>query len=118
MLENEFNLKCKVDPKQIWPVVFKHFIDDGFGITKGVREDVIYWIQNSMNCKKNVQIDKYNWGNSLDYIDLYIYDILSKTMIGASDQKFEFDWQHMFSSHRTIETFLPHQSTLTKAIFL
>ena len=45
MLENELKVKCKTDPKLIWPVLFKLFIDDGFDITKGVREDVIYWIQ-------------------------------------------------------------------------
>ena len=44
MLENEFKTKCKTDPKLIWPVLFKHFIDDGFGITKGNRTDVIDWI--------------------------------------------------------------------------
>ena len=39
MLENEFKMKCKTDPKLIWPVLFKRFIDDGFGITKGNREE-------------------------------------------------------------------------------
>ena len=32
MLENELKVKCKTDPKLIWPVVFKLFIDDGFDI--------------------------------------------------------------------------------------
>ena len=45
MLENELKAKCKTDPKLIWPILFKRFIDDGFGITKGDRKDVIYWIQ-------------------------------------------------------------------------
>ena len=44
MLENEFKMKCKTDPKLVWPVLFKRFIDDGFGITKCNRKDVIYWI--------------------------------------------------------------------------
>ena len=42
MLENELKVKCETDSKLIWPVLFKRFIDDGFGITKGVREDVVY----------------------------------------------------------------------------
>ena len=73
MLENELKKKCNTDPKLIWPVLFKRFIDDGFGITKGVREDVIYWIKQFNKLRKTVQIDKYNWGNSLDYMDLFIY---------------------------------------------
>ena len=52
MLENEFKMKCKTDPKLIWLVLFKRFIDDGFGITKEDRKDVIYWIENSMNYEK------------------------------------------------------------------
>ena len=73
MCINEFKKKCNTDPKLIWPVLFKRFIDDGFGITKGVREDVIYWIDQFNKLRKTVQIDKYNWGNSLDYMDLFIY---------------------------------------------
>ena len=73
MLENEFKMKCKTDPKLIWLVLFKRFIDDGFGITKGNREDVIYWIEKYNELRKTVQIDKYNWGNALDYMDLFIY---------------------------------------------
>ena len=73
MLENELKQKCNADPKLIWPVLFKRFIDDGFGITKGVREDVIYWIRQFNKLRETVQIDKYNWGNSLDYMDLFIY---------------------------------------------
>ena len=73
MLENELKKKCCSDPKLIWPVLFKRFIDDGFGITKGLRENVEYWIEKSNGLRKTVQIDKYNWGNALDYMDLFIY---------------------------------------------
>ena len=73
MLENELKVKCETDPKLIWPVLFKRFIDDGFGITKGVREDVVYWIEKFNELRKTVQIDKYNWGNALEYMDLFIY---------------------------------------------
>jgi len=60
LLENELKSKCKSDPKIIWPILFKRFIDDGFGITKGVREDVIYWIEKFNELRKTIQIDKYN----------------------------------------------------------
>ena len=73
MLENELKVKCKTDPKLIWPVFFKRFIDDGFGITKGVQEDVVYWIEKFNKLRKTVQIDKYNWGNAFEYMDLFIY---------------------------------------------
>ena len=56
MLENEFKMKCKTDPKLIWLVLFKRFIDDGFGITKGVREDVIYWIEHLNKLRKTVKL--------------------------------------------------------------
>ena len=36
--------KTKHDPKVVWPIIFKRFIDDGFGITKGSKTDVEYWI--------------------------------------------------------------------------
>ena len=51
-------LKCKTDPKLIWPNLFKRFIDDGFGITKETRKDVIYWIENFNELRKTNQIDK------------------------------------------------------------
>ena len=44
-----------------------------FGITKGNRIDVIYWIGKSNELCKTVQIDKYNWGNARGYMDLFIY---------------------------------------------
>ena len=59
MLENELKAKCKTDPKLIWPILFKRFIDDGFGITKGDRKDVLYWILKFNELRKTVQIDKY-----------------------------------------------------------
>ena len=53
LLENELKLKCESDPKIIWPILFKRFIDDGFGITEGVREEVIYWIEKFNELRKN-----------------------------------------------------------------
>ena len=60
MLENELKMKCKTDPKVIWPVLFKRFIDDGFGFTKGVWKYVIYWIKKFNELQETVQIDKCN----------------------------------------------------------
>ena len=73
MLENELKLKCKTDPKLIWPVLFEHFIEDGFSITKGNWKDVIYWIEKFTELIKTIQIDKYNWENALDYLNIFLY---------------------------------------------
>ena len=35
---------CKNDPKMVWRILFKRFIDDGFGITKESKKHVEYWI--------------------------------------------------------------------------
>ena len=50
LLEIELKNKCKSDPKLIWPVLFKRFIDDGFGVTTGLFKDILYWIENSIKC--------------------------------------------------------------------
>ena len=59
MLENELKMKCKTYPKLIWPLLFKGFINGGFGVTKGNQEDAIYWIEKFNEIRKPVQIDKY-----------------------------------------------------------
>ena len=35
---------CKMDAKLKWPVLFKRFIDDGFGIMDGNKLDFEYWV--------------------------------------------------------------------------
>ena len=49
--------EVQTDPKLIWPVFFKLFIDDGFGITKGKQEDVIFWIEKFSGLGKTIQVD-------------------------------------------------------------
>ena len=61
MLENELRAKCKNDPKLNWPILLKRFIDDGFGILCGTKEDIVYWI------------DKWSIGNKVEYVDLEIH---------------------------------------------
>ena len=43
-LEMFLKEKCLINPNLIWPTFYVRFIDDGFGITKGSRKDVEYWI--------------------------------------------------------------------------
>ena len=79
MLENELKIKCCSDPKLIWPVLFKRFIDDGFGITKGLRKDVEYWIEQFNGLRKTVQIDKYN-GETPWIIWIYLFTKVVNSM--------------------------------------
>ena len=44
MLQEELKKKCKYDTKLKWPSLFLRFIDDGFGIMEGTKQDVEYWI--------------------------------------------------------------------------
>jgi len=48
------------------------FIDDGFGITEGTKKDVEYWIKQLNNLRKTINIDKWSFGNHVEYMDLYI----------------------------------------------
>ena len=34
---------------------------------------MVYWIGKFNELRKTVKIDKYSWGNALDYMDLLIY---------------------------------------------
>jgi len=52
MLENELKMKCKSDPKLIWPVLFKRFIDDGFVLPKEIEKMLFIGLKNSMNYEK------------------------------------------------------------------
>ena len=44
MFENELRKKCVLDPNIKWPILFKRFIDDGFGIFEVTQQEVEYWI--------------------------------------------------------------------------
>ena len=49
MLQEELKKKCSHDKKLKWPVIFQRFIDDGFGIIEGRKQDVEYWINQFMD---------------------------------------------------------------------
>ena len=72
MLEEELKTKCK--NKNIkWPIMFKRFIDDGFGIMRGNKKDVESWIYEFNQLRENIFIDKWTFGNHVAYMDLYIF---------------------------------------------
>ena len=72
MLEEELKTICK--NKNIkWPIMFKRFIDDGFGIMRGNKKDVRTWINEFNQLRENIFIDKWTFGNRVAYMDLYIF---------------------------------------------
>ena len=72
-LEQILKDKCKMDPKLKWPCLFKRFIDDGFGIMEGNKSDFEYWITEFNLLRETITIDKFKWGNEVDFMDLNIY---------------------------------------------
>ena len=71
MLEEELGLICK-NKNVKWPILFKRFIDDGFGIMNGNKKDVQMWIKEFNNLHENIFIDKMCFGNHVAYMDLNI----------------------------------------------
>ena len=72
MLQEELKKKCSNDQKLKWPKLFLRFIDDGFGIMEGSKKDVEYWIKQFNGLRKTIKIDKWSFGNSVEYMDIYI----------------------------------------------
>ena len=52
---------------------FLRFIDEGFGIMEGNKKDVKYWIDQFNSLRETIKIDKWSFGNYVEYMDLYIY---------------------------------------------
>ena len=71
MLQEELKKKCVNDRKLKWPKLFLRFIDDGFGIMEGSKKDVEYWIKQFNGLRKTIKIDKWSFGNSVEYMDIY-----------------------------------------------
>ena len=65
--------KSKNDSKLIWPILFKRFIDDGFGITKANKTEFEYWVSKFNLLRDTITIDKFSYGDSVDFMDLHIY---------------------------------------------
>ena len=73
MLQEELKKKFKHDAKLKWPSLLLRLIEDGFGIMKGTKKDVEYWICQFNNLRETVKIDEWSFGNHVEYMDLYIY---------------------------------------------
>ena len=73
MLQEELKKKCAHNCKLKWPKLFVRFLDDGFGIMEGTKKDVEYWINQFNGLRKTINIDKWKFGNHVEYMDIYIY---------------------------------------------
>ena len=57
--------------KEIRPKMFKRFKDDGFGVIKSY---IFFRWVNEFNClRKNIFIDKWQFGNTVAFMDLEIF---------------------------------------------
>jgi len=72
-LEKILKEKTKNDPMMVWPILFRRYIDDGFGITKGSKTNVEYWISEFNKLVESIVIDKFKYGAKVEYMDLVIY---------------------------------------------
>ena len=72
-LENLLKEKSKTNTKIIWPVLFKRFIDDGFGITEANKEEFEFWIHKFNLLRETITIDKFKYENVVDFMDLYVF---------------------------------------------
>ena len=72
-LENLLKEKCKINKKIIWPLLFKRFIDNGFGITKANKNEFELWVDEFNLLRESITIDKFKYGNRVDFMDLFIF---------------------------------------------
>ena len=72
-LENLLKEKSKINKKIIWPLLFKRFIDDGFGITKANKNEFELWVDEFNLLRESITIDKFKYGNQVDFMDLFVF---------------------------------------------
>ena len=54
--------------------MFKRFIDNGFSLMRGNKNDVETWINEFNTLRKNIFLDKWSFGNHFAYVVLYIFE--------------------------------------------
>ena len=73
MLEHKLKEQTKNDPKMIWPSLWRRFIDDGFGVIKGHKKDVEYFVHKFNSMVNSIKIDKFEYGSMVHFLELCIY---------------------------------------------
>ena len=72
-LEKKSEGKTKNDPTMVWPILLRQYTDDGFGIPKGSKTNLEYWISEFNKSVESIVIDKFKHGPKVEYMDLVIY---------------------------------------------
>ena len=54
-------------------MLFKRFIDDGFGITKANKNEFELWVDEFNLLRESITIDKFKYGNQVDFMDLFVF---------------------------------------------
>jgi hypothetical protein len=103
MLEKKLKEQTKDDPKMIWPSLWKRFIDDGFGIIKGLKKDVEYFVHKFNSMVKSIKIDKIEFGDKVHFLDLSIYKGRRFFAIGKFDIK-------LYQKEENIYAYIPFNS--------
>ena len=81
-LEKLLKEKYKLGLKLKWPILFKRFIDDGFGILEGNKLDFDNWVTKFNLLRETITIDKiWKLGTfyGLVYIQIYIHPEQKRT---------------------------------------
>ena len=84
-LEKLLKEKCKSDIKLKWPILFKRFINVGFGILEGNKLNFEYWVTKFNLLQETITIDKFKFGNEEDL--LTCLSIRKKTNMYISQPK-------------------------------
>ena len=91
----------------VWPIFFKRYIDDGFGITKGSKSNVEYWILEFNKLVKSIKIDKFKYGPRVEHMDLTIFKGNRFSQSGLFDIK-------IFQKPQNLYAYIPQKSNHKK----
>jgi hypothetical protein len=103
MLEYKLKEQTKNDPKMIWPLLWRRFIDDGFGVIKGHRKNVEYFVLKFNSMVDSIKIDKIDFGDKVNFLDLCIYKGLRFSETGKFDIK-------LYQKEENIYAYIPFRS--------
>ena len=87
----------------IWPTFFRRYINDGFGITKGSKADIEYWILAFNSLVKSIKIDKFKYGSKVEFMDLVIFKGNRFCQKGLLDIK-------IFQKEQNLYAYIPQKS--------
>jgi hypothetical protein len=103
VLEKKLKENTKNDPKMIWPSLWKRFIDDGFGVIKGLKKDVEYFVHKYNSMVDSIKIDKMEFGDKVQFLDLCIYKGDRFLTTGKFDVK-------LYQKEENIYAYIPYRS--------